>query len=158
MVPIPNGDIPSEWPLTQGLETLGEKLAFLHGGLCFFLFPTERSTIVDGPEVYEDRDPAQREVEGPRASMDYSEFTLLEPPKNTRSNCTSVTRTGQRTPPTVCCWDSASPHTLRSCFGSLSLAKAPTTRFSLSLKLARPCTRASRYARPLIPVLSFKVC
>ena len=41
VVPIPNGDIPSEWPLTQGLETLGEKLAFLHGGLCSFLFPTE---------------------------------------------------------------------------------------------------------------------
>ena len=66
MVPIPNGDIPSEWPLTQGLETLGEKLAFLHGGLCSFLFPTEGSTIVDGPEVYEDRDPAQREAEGPK--------------------------------------------------------------------------------------------
>ena len=32
------------------------------------------STIVDGPEVYEDRDSAQREAEGPRASMDYSEF------------------------------------------------------------------------------------
>ena len=30
VVPIPNGDIPSEWPLTQGLETLGEKLAFLY--------------------------------------------------------------------------------------------------------------------------------
>ena len=63
--------------------------------------------------------------------MDYSEFTLLEPPKNTRSNCTSVTRTGQRTPPIVCCWDSASPHTLRSCFGSLSLAKAPTRAHAL---------------------------
>ena len=36
------------------------------------------STIVDGPEVYEDRDSAQREAEGPRASMDYSEFTLLD--------------------------------------------------------------------------------
>ena len=123
---------------------------------------TQGSTIVDGPEVYEDRDPAQREAEGPRASMDYSEFTLLSTKKyQTRirairgSNCTSVTRTGQRTPPTVCCWDSASPHTLRSCFGSLSLAKAPITRFSLSLKLARQCTPASRYARPL---LSFKVC
>ena len=131
---------------------------------------TQGSTIVDGPEVYEDRDPAQREAEGPRASMDYSEFTLLDFLSTKKyqidrariraireSNCTSVTRTGQRTPPTVCCWDSASPHTLRSCFGSLSLTKAPSTRFSLLLKLARPCTRASRYARPLIPVLSFKV-
>ena len=41
----------------------------------------------------------------------------LSPPKKTQidrartravreSNCTSVTRTGQTTPPTVCCWDS----------------------------------------------------
>ena len=36
------------------------------------------STIVDGPEVPEDRDPAQREAEGPRSSMDYSEFPLLD--------------------------------------------------------------------------------
>ena len=36
------------------------------------------SPIVDGPEVYEDRDSAQREAEGPRASKDYSEFTLLD--------------------------------------------------------------------------------
>ena len=36
------------------------------------------STIVDGPEIYEDPDSAQREAEGPRASMDYSEFTLLD--------------------------------------------------------------------------------
>ena len=33
-------------------------------------------TIVDGPEVYEDRDPAQREAEGPKSSMDYSEFFI----------------------------------------------------------------------------------
>ena len=31
-------------------------------------------TIVDEPEVYEDRDPAQREAEGPKSSMDYSEL------------------------------------------------------------------------------------
>ena len=36
------------------------------------------STIVDGPEVPEDWDPAQREAEGPRSSMDYSEFPLLD--------------------------------------------------------------------------------
>ena len=34
------------------------------------------SPIVDGPEVYDDRDSAQREAEGRRASMDYSEFDL----------------------------------------------------------------------------------
>ena len=41
------------------------------------------SPIVDGPEVPEDRDPAQREAEGPRSSMDYSEIPLLDfsPPK-----------------------------------------------------------------------------
>ena len=33
-------------------------------------------TIVDEPEVYEDRDPAQREAEGPKSSMDYSEFFI----------------------------------------------------------------------------------
>ena len=32
--------------------------------------------IVDEPEVYEDRDPAQREAEGPKSSMDYSEFFI----------------------------------------------------------------------------------
>ena len=43
--------------------------------------------IIYGPEVYEDRDPAQREAEGPRASMDYSEFPLLDfsPHKKNRS-------------------------------------------------------------------------
>ena len=35
------------------------------------------SPIVDGPEVPEDRDPAQREAERPRSSMDYSEFPLI---------------------------------------------------------------------------------
>ena len=68
------------------------------------------SCKVDGPRVHEDRDPAQREAEGPRSSMDYSEFPLLDF-KNDRartravreSNYTSVTSTGQRTPPTVCC-------------------------------------------------------
>ena len=77
------------------------------------------SPIVDVPEVYEDRDSAQREAEGPRASMDYSEFKLLDTKKTQierarirairESNCTSVTRTGQRTPPTVCCWTSPIP-------------------------------------------------
>ena len=43
------------------------------------------STIVDGPEVYEDRDPAQREAEGPKASMDYSEFKLLDTKKTDRT-------------------------------------------------------------------------
>ena len=33
-------------------------------------------TIVDEPEVYEDRDPAQREAEGTKSSMDYSEFFI----------------------------------------------------------------------------------
>ena len=42
------------------------------------VYITHRSTIVDGPEVPEDRDPAQREAEGPRSSMDYSEFPLLD--------------------------------------------------------------------------------
>ena len=37
------------------------------------------STIIFATIVPEDRDPAQREAEGPRASMDYSEFTLLLP-------------------------------------------------------------------------------
>ena len=46
---------------------------------------TRGSPILDGPEVYEERDSAQREAEGPRASMDYSEFTLLDTKKN-RSN------------------------------------------------------------------------
>ena len=47
------------------------------------LHNTMGSPIVDGPEVPEDRDPAQREAEGPRSSMDYSEFPLLDfsPPK-----------------------------------------------------------------------------
>ena len=35
-----------------------------------YLRRSDGSTIVDGPEVYEDRDSAQREAEGPRASMD----------------------------------------------------------------------------------------
>ena len=54
--------------------------------LCILARPTRTvleasvlgSTIVDGPEVPEDRDPAQREVEGPRSPMDYSEFPLLD--------------------------------------------------------------------------------
>ena len=40
--------------------------------------PFMGSTIVDGPEVPEDWDPAQREAEGPRSSMDYSKFPLLD--------------------------------------------------------------------------------
>ena len=40
------------------------------------------SPYVDGPKVYEDRDPVQREAEGPRASIDYSEFKLLDTKKN----------------------------------------------------------------------------
>ena len=89
------------------------------GMTCSPTIPHEGSPIVDGPEVYEDRDSAQREAEGPRASMDYSEFTLLDTKKTQierarirairESNCTSVTRTGQRTPPTVCCWTSPIP-------------------------------------------------
>ena len=73
------------------------------------------SPIVDGPEVYEDRDSAQREAEGPRASMDYSEFKLLDTKKTQIERAriraireSSVTRTGQRTPHTVCCWTSPS--------------------------------------------------
>ena len=34
-------------------------------------------TIVDEPEVYEDRDPAQREAEGPKSSMDYLKVTII---------------------------------------------------------------------------------
>ena len=55
-------------------------------------------TIVDEPEVYEDRDPAKREAEGPKSSMDYSELFISTKKKQidrarTRavreSNCTS---------------------------------------------------------------------
>ena len=66
--------------------------------------------------------------------MDYSEFPLLDLKKKEDRSCPNsglMTRTGQRTPPTVCCWDSASPHTLRSCFGErLSLARQ-SANFSL---------------------------
>ena len=48
------------------------------------------STIVDGPEVPEDRDPAQREAEGPRSFMDYSEFDF-SPPKQNRSSSVATT-------------------------------------------------------------------
>ena len=48
------------------------------------------STIVDGPEVPEDRDPAQREAEVPRSSMDYSEFDF-SPPKQNRSSSVATT-------------------------------------------------------------------
>ena len=104
-------------------------------------------TIVDEPEVYEDRDPAQREAEGPKSSMDYSEFFISTKKKQInhartlavhKSNYTSVTRTGQTTPR---CWDSAdsdsaSPHTLRSCFdddccvnfGSQTICTTPSAR------------------------------
>ena len=51
------------------------------------------STIVDGPEVYEDPDSAQREAEGPRASMDYSEFTLLDLSTSTIIFATDCTMT-----------------------------------------------------------------
>ena len=94
------------------------------------------SPIVDGPEVYEDRDSAQREAEGPRASMDYSEFTLLDTKKTQierarirairESNCTSVTRTGQRTPPTVCCWTSPIPSPSPSPSRGYSLVNDPS--------------------------------
>ena len=90
------------------------------------------STIVDGPEVYEDRDPAQREAEGPRASMDYSEFTPKKQIERARiraiheSNCTSVTRTCQRTPPTVCCWTSPSPSPSPSPSRGYSLINDPS--------------------------------
>ena len=47
------------------------------------------STIVDGPEVPKDRDPAQREAEGPRSSMDFSEFLS---PKKTRSSSVTTPR------------------------------------------------------------------
>ena len=49
------------------------------------------STIVDGPEVPEDRDPAQREAEGPRSSMDYSEFPLLDFFHQKKKRSSSVT-------------------------------------------------------------------
>ena len=98
-----------------------------------------KSTIVDGPQVYEDPDSAQREAEGPRASMDCSEFKLLDTKKTQierariraicESNCTSVTRTGQRTPPTVCCWTSPSP--------------SPSRGYSLAL-IHPDCERPSR--------------
>ena len=64
--------------------------------------------------------------------MDYSEFKLLDTKKTQierarirairESNCTSVTRTGQRTPPTVCCWTSPSPSPSRG----YSLANDPS--------------------------------
>ena len=56
--------------------------------------PQSGSTIVDGPEVPEDRDPAHREAEGPRSSMDYSEFPLLDfsHPKKTRSSSVTTPR------------------------------------------------------------------
>ena len=102
-------------------------------------------TIVDEPEVYEDRDPAQREAEGPKSSMDYSEFFISTKKKPDivpvlgpvrESNCTSVTRTGQTTPPTVC---SAFLHThaLARCvlyddccvnFGSQTICTTPSSR------------------------------
>ena len=51
------------------LYTLGQTLCLGEQQWC---------TIVDEPEVYEDRDPAQREAEGPKSSMDYSEFRSTE--------------------------------------------------------------------------------
>ena len=36
------------------------------------------STIIFATKVYEDRDPVQREAEGPRSSMDYSEVPLVD--------------------------------------------------------------------------------
>ena len=53
-------------------------IAQRHGPLFKAKTKSLGSTIVDGPEVPEDRDPAQREAEGPRSSMDYSEFPLLD--------------------------------------------------------------------------------
>ena len=47
-------------------------------------------TIVDEPEVYEDRDPAQREAEGPKSSMDYSEFFISTKKKNRRARTRAV--------------------------------------------------------------------
>ena len=41
-------------------------------------------TIADEPEVYEDWDPAQREAEGPKSSMDYSEFFISTKKKTDR--------------------------------------------------------------------------
>ena len=49
-------------------------------------------TIVDEPEVYEDRDPAQREAEGPKSSMDYSEF-FISTKKNPDRPCPYSGRT-----------------------------------------------------------------
>ena len=99
--------------LPLSLNSYSSSLAHLEG---HSRATTAGSPIVDGPEVYEDRDSAQREAEGPRASMDYSQFdtkkTQIERARIRairESNCTSVTRTGQRTPPTVCCWTSPIP-------------------------------------------------
>ena len=49
-------------------------------------------TIVDEPEVYEDRDPAKREAEGPKSSMDYSEF-FISTKKNPDRPCPYSGRT-----------------------------------------------------------------
>ena len=64
-----------------------KKFSLVYDGECLRYYCGQEdnygSPIVDGPEVPEDRDPAQREAEGPRSSMDYSEFPLLDfsPPK-----------------------------------------------------------------------------
>ena len=98
-------------------------------------------TIVDEPEVYEDR--AVRE-----------------------SNCTSVTRTGQTTPPTVCCWDSASPHTLRwlavYCMMIVLEARQFALRLALDVVIRTSCPILSRIRRifqaPGCLKLDYKKC
>ena len=96
--------------------------------------------------------------------MDYSEFPLLDF-KNPRSivpelgpYASRITRRSQarvRERPLQSAVETLLLHTQYvHALARLSLAKAPTSRFSLSLKLAKPCRRASRYAWTLIPVLS----
>ena len=93
-------------------------------------------SIVDEPEVYEDRDPAQREAEGPKSSMDYSEFFIsTQIDRASRIARRSHTRVKQH----PCCWDLHTHyvHALARCvlyddccvnFGSQTICTTPSAR------------------------------
>ena len=61
-------------------------------------------TIVDEPEVYEDRDPAQREAEGPKSSMDYSEFFISTKKKQIDRARTRAVRGVKQRPYSLLCF------------------------------------------------------
>ena len=69
--------------------------------------PAQRTHLENLSEVYEDPDSAQREAEGPRASMDYSEFTLLDLSTSTIIFATDCAMTPP--PPLRVVWRSLTP-------------------------------------------------